>query len=212
MNYSNTLSELFYNITQNFQRQNNFINNFEYNFNYSNPNPNPNSNSNSNSNHYLNQNINQNTNQNTNDYPFGQHLINNILRPQIHNRPIFTEQTSLSTLFLYGVSNLMQNAIHELSENIVEEILNNNDDDNNNNNDDNSNLDRNLNLSKFLIISYKDMPNKNDHENCSICFDNYMDDSIILGTECIHFFHKDCMKKWLNASVRHTCPICRTDL
>ena len=110
----------------------------------------------------------------------------------------------------------MQNAIHELSENIVEEILNNNDDDNNNNNDynnaNNSNLDRNLNLSKFLIISYKDMPNKNDHENCSICFDNYMDDSIILGTECIHFFHKDCMKKWLNASVRHTCPICRTDL
>ena len=208
MNYSNTLSELFNNITQNFQRQNNFINNFEYNFEYYNRNLNNNRNLNPN------QNINQNINQNTNDYPFGQNLINNILRPQIHSRPIFTQQTSLSTLFLYGVSNIMQNAIHELSENIVEEILNNNNDDNDDNYDnyDNSNLDNNLNLDKFLIISYKDMPNKNDHENCSICFDNYMDDSIILGTECIHFFHKDCMKKWLNASIRHTCPICRTDL
>lgn len=63
---------------------------------------------------------------------------------------------------------------------------------------------------QYVIIRYKNMPNKKDHTSCPICFDDYDDSSMVLSTECLHFFHEGCLKKW--ADVNKTCPICRTEL
>jgi hypothetical protein len=63
---------------------------------------------------------------------------------------------------------------------------------------------------QYVVIRYKNMPNKKDHTSCPICFDDYDDSSMVLSTECLHFFHEGCLKKW--ADVNKTCPICRTEL
>ena len=63
---------------------------------------------------------------------------------------------------------------------------------------------------QYVVIRYKNMPNKKDHTSCPICFDDYDDSSMVLSTECLHFFHEECLKKW--ADVNKTCPICRTNI
>jgi len=65
---------------------------------------------------------------------------------------------------------------------------------------------------QFVIMPYKNMVNKKEHTSCPICFDEYEDNSMILSTECLHFFHEDCLKKWVQTDQNHSCPICRTKL
>jgi len=54
------------------------------------------------------------------------------------------------------------------------------------------------------------------NENCSICFDPLATDGKPLKTDdkvrmfdCLHFFHRDCIKKWHKKVP--TCPICRKE-
>ncbi|KYO01767.1 putative RING zinc finger protein [Plasmodium gaboni] len=91
------------------------------------------------------------------------------------------------------------------------------DDQNNDNNDD------------IIISSDKDMSNESqddtnnysDHDNqiynqnddvCSICMMNYInkDDVMIMPCDKRHFFHVNCLTKWLYKS--QVCPICRTNI
>lgn len=46
------------------------------------------------------------------------------------------------------------------------------------------------------------------NENCTICLDA-MNDKIIL-LPCKHYFHPECIKKWLR-EYNYKCPICRTE-
>lgn len=48
--------------------------------------------------------------------------------------------------------------------------------------------------------------NFNRLDKCSICLDNFVINKV-LKLECNHFFHKDCIYKWLNVDLR--CPLCR---
>ena len=45
--------------------------------------------------------------------------------------------------------------------------------------------------------------------DCPICLEAGKD-SIIVKTECNHYFHKECLLEWLN--VTKSCPMCRMDL
>lgn len=47
-----------------------------------------------------------------------------------------------------------------------------------------------------------------DHkEQCSICMDEFELDESVNQLRCDHFFHKDCIKPWLE--LHATCPVCR---
>ena len=44
--------------------------------------------------------------------------------------------------------------------------------------------------------------------NCAICMDSFvLDDSVKQLAKCRHYFHPQCIFRWLSSS--NTCPICR---
>ena len=53
---------------------------------------------------------------------------------------------------------------------------------------------------------------KDDKNNskCMICLSNYQFGNKISSLPCFHFFHLNCIKKWLFQQKR--CPICKYDI
>ncbi|PIN04080.1 SCF ubiquitin ligase, Rbx1 component [Handroanthus impetiginosus] len=49
-----------------------------------------------------------------------------------------------------------------------------------------------------------------EFETCSICLDEFPGSCETVSMPCSHFFHEDCIKKWLRTS--HYCPICRFEM
>ncbi|CAD8127728.1 unnamed protein product [Paramecium sonneborni] len=49
-----------------------------------------------------------------------------------------------------------------------------------------------------------------DHMKCLICLCEYEEDDLVKTIPCLHYFHDDCIEKWLKKS-RH-CPICKNEL
>lgn len=48
-------------------------------------------------------------------------------------------------------------------------------------------------------------------EKCIVCFEKINEKMVdVVATKCRHWFHVDCLKKWLGE--RNTCPYCRFDL
>lgn len=47
-------------------------------------------------------------------------------------------------------------------------------------------------------------------QHCCICTADYRKGSRIKKTPCKHFFHEECLGRWLKVQV--TCPLCRNDL
>jgi hypothetical protein len=47
-------------------------------------------------------------------------------------------------------------------------------------------------------------------ETCAICMEDYEEDQdVIIGHNCVHMYHKECLLKWM--STKHdSCPYCRT--
>jgi len=45
---------------------------------------------------------------------------------------------------------------------------------------------------------------------CSVCFEEFLIGSNVMGLPCQHIFHDPCLTKWLEE--RNTCPICRYEL
>ncbi|KAF9763418.1 RING finger protein [Nosema granulosis] len=62
-------------------------------------------------------------------------------------------------------------------------------------------------LNRFQVIKYKEMT-KNSVESCLICFDSYNNEDEIRILLCKHYFHKDCVDKWL-CEQSSRCPYCR---
>ena len=60
----------------------------------------------------------------------------------------------------------------------------------------------------------KEMPQKEDEEECAICQERH-DDDVIIKTDCRHSFHKRCLGLWCNtrtSDADKTCPICRANI
>ena len=66
------------------------------------------------------------------------------------------------------------------------------------------------NRPNYTVIRYKNMSNKKEHTSCPICFDDYTDNCVLSETECKHYFHEECLEKWMERN--NTCPICRTNV
>jgi len=45
---------------------------------------------------------------------------------------------------------------------------------------------------------------------CCCCWEEFNAERCIVRTPCKHFYHKECLKKWLKLA--YTCPLCRADL
>lgn len=48
-------------------------------------------------------------------------------------------------------------------------------------------------------------------EPCNICMDEYVSGDILKQLPCNHYYHKDCISKWL-CNEKTTCPACRKDV
>ena len=59
----------------------------------------------------------------------------------------------------------------------------------------------------FSINKKSNIKNKNENEPCIICFEkiSFQDKHYL---HCGHYFHCDCINKWLN-SEKNNCPICK---
>jgi hypothetical protein len=51
---------------------------------------------------------------------------------------------------------------------------------------------------------------ENIQPECSICLDTIIDDSKTL--DCSHIFHHQCIKNWVDESLKFTCPLCRSGM
>lgn len=51
------------------------------------------------------------------------------------------------------------------------------------------------------------------NEKCSICLEDFQfssSNNVIKTTNCSHFFHENCLKRWLR--IRATCPNCNINI
>jgi E3 ubiquitin-protein ligase RNF115/126 len=51
---------------------------------------------------------------------------------------------------------------------------------------------------------------RKNSSDCSVCKDEFDLDSKLIKLPCDHYFHKDCIKPWLEQ--RNSCPTCRFEL
>jgi hypothetical protein len=64
----------------------------------------------------------------------------------------------------------------------------------------------------FLLNDIKDIKDIKDiNENCGVCLEKLDVSNLSKKTNCSHFFHKDCILKWLKIG-KNSCPICRKNL
>lgn len=62
---------------------------------------------------------------------------------------------------------------------------------------------------KPAVIIIDDADGQEEENECPICYDNIKrDESQCQLIGCKHYFHKDCIKKWLSMK-KDTCPSCR---
>lgn len=94
--------------------------------------------------------------------------------------------------------------------NIVNQILSNMTNIVNNTN--NTQEDVNITMDKDDIDNLEILKYSSDkNTSCSICLMDVEKDDEIFKIKCDHFFHKDCLEKWLS-DYNYLCPICRTEL
>ena len=51
---------------------------------------------------------------------------------------------------------------------------------------------------------------ENNSDKCIICLETLEISEVCKMKNCIHIFHKKCIKNWLN--IKHNCPTCRTSI
>lgn len=75
-------------------------------------------------------------------------------------------------------------------------------------------------LSDFVInsahiLKYKDCSDaatdQTEMKNCTICFEEFKEDEEVRMLDCKHFFHIDCVDRWLIGHSNH-CPYCRAEI
>lgn len=56
---------------------------------------------------------------------------------------------------------------------------------------------------------FSSFPTKNNDSTCSICLETNLEGEVI-ELPCKHYFHKDCVSKWL-LDFSNTCPMCKRE-
>ena len=117
--------------------------------------------------------------------------------------------TRLTTMPLIPGGNVMSAFMYG----IFDEVLNVLEDDIDNIIDGNYNFeDVKVTLSKeefekLKVVKTDDVENALTKQ-CHICIEDYQSNEDLIYLDCKHYFHRDCIKKWLLES-SSKCPICR---
>jgi len=61
-----------------------------------------------------------------------------------------------------------------------------------------------------LFADPEDPSDSRPPNECCCCCEEYCEQAVIKRTPCEHYFHEDCLAKWL--VMQRTCPLCRRDL
>ena len=56
----------------------------------------------------------------------------------------------------------------------------------------------------------KDMLEKGEQKNCSICLDDFVVGDKIIYLPCFHYYHAKCIEKWMKNSDK--CPLCNNEI
>jgi len=67
---------------------------------------------------------------------------------------------------------------------------------------------KNLDRLPLLVYSGQELPVS--QTSCAICMTEFEKDENLRSLRCEHYFHKECIDKWL--SVGTTCPVCKGDV
>jgi hypothetical protein len=90
----------------------------------------------------------------------------------------------------------------------------NNNSNNSNNRIYNSDIESRLipNLSQIdkKTISYEELLNDNNDDDCTICLEEFNNDDEIVKLKCNHLFHSKCIDDWIEKN--QSCPLCRVNL
>ena len=62
--------------------------------------------------------------------------------------------------------------------------------------------------SSSTVHMYRNL--ETQYESCTICRENFEENSIVRKLNCGHIFHLNCIDEWLESNIR--CPVCRNDL
>ena len=85
------------------------------------------------------------------------------------------------------------------------------------NNDNSNNNEESIGPIKKEILRFlpcnklKDIRKLNEEQKkCLICCQNYKNHDITMTLPCFHFYHKECIIKWLRKKA--SCPLCKIDI
>ncbi|RWW43243.1 hypothetical protein BHE74_00051118 [Ensete ventricosum] len=67
-----------------------------------------------------------------------------------------------------------------------------------------------LKQSFHVEVDYHTWRNLCNVEVCCICLAKYVDNEELRELPCTHFFHKECVDKWLK--INALCPLCKTEV
>lgn len=59
-------------------------------------------------------------------------------------------------------------------------------------------------------ISYEELLNDNNDDDCTICLEEFNNDEEIVKLKCNHLFHLKCIDDWIEKN--QSCPLCRLNL
>ena len=76
-----------------------------------------------------------------------------------------------------------------------------------NNNISNEDLNRIMECLPSIVINEK---NEGENNNCVICIGDFEPGESITTLPCLHRFHTDCIKSWLQS--RNHCPVCKFEI
>ena len=128
---------------------------------------------------------------------------NNINNSNINNNPYKTERNKTKkTLNHQSSCELLTKAIN-LEKKKVPHVTPNND----NFRSKLPDFAKHLPKSIYHVYQYN---NKNMGKQCTICLGNFVIGKEILTLPCFHFFHVDCISKWLMK--KKICPICLSSI
>lgn len=65
-------------------------------------------------------------------------------------------------------------------------------------------------IDNMEIFEIKNVEKLDEEKNCLICFENNKDGDKCIALPCMHIFHADCIKTWLNK--RGICPTCKHEI
>jgi len=133
--------------------------------------------------------FNENYEDNTQQYDY-ETVNNDLFFPPVIENVFSVMMGSMLESFIDPINEVIQQSYNEQPDTLVK-------------------TDRIIEIEGKNFIELEEEVRKQNKE-CSICSDNFENESIVSTTSCGHIFHKDCIVEW--GKYKTNCPICRESL